>query len=140
MSVKMTWVGLDDYRRQLLALPKEFANEAANVVVATAEQTGQGVSSNYPLGPTGNLRHGVKVVVHRNQFSTTAAVVSASPHAHLYENGTGLRQTRRGANRGRMPQGLESTRVIPRAVRARRRMIEALIQIVKDAGLIVSTT
>lgn len=138
MPVSLRFDGMEEFRQALQRLPEDLAAEAAHVVIAAAEDTGQGVSSNYPV-KTGNLQRGVRVKVNSgSRFGASATVVSASPHAHLFENGTQTRQTQSGANRGQMPKGPENQRVIPRAIRARKRMTERLIQIVQDAGLTVS--
>ncbi len=133
MSVRLTFDGLNELREGLSHLPQELAQKASLVVSATANQVGQEVQANYPTH-TGALKRGVRVTVDGSNVSTRGIVRSAAPHAHLFEYGTGRRQTRTGANRGVMPQAPADERVGPRASRARHRMVEQLIEIVKEAG------
>lgn len=128
---------MDDFRAQLRALPETLAEQASTVVKTTATQVGQEVEANYPER-TGNLKRGVRVTIEGSHLGVRATVRSASPHAHLFERGTKVRETRSGANRGSMPQGPENELVIPRAIRARQRMTEQLIAIVREAGMTVS--
>jgi hypothetical protein len=72
------------------------------------------------------------------RFGVRAIIRSRSPHASIFERGTKVRQTRNGANRGAMPQPPESERMIPIVVRRRRVMVEALTELVKSNGFVVS--
>lgn len=137
MSVHVRLDGFEELRQGLRTLPDDLVQSATTVVTDTATETGSDLVNHYPER-SGNLRRGVKVTVASSRASVRAVVVSASPHAHLYEFGTGPRQTRSGANRGVMPPGPESSLMIPRAMRARRQMVDKLIAIVRAAGLTVT--
>ncbi len=138
MSTKVTIEGLTEFRAALRALPADLAAEGAQIVVAHATEAKREIAVGYPTGPTGNLKRGVTLDVETNQFGTIARVRSHAKHAHLYEDGTGPRRTRSGANRGRMPSAPEANRMIPKVIRIRARMRQALIELVKKAGFQVA--
>ncbi len=139
MSAKVTIDGLTEFRAALRALPAELAQEGETIVVSHATEAKREVTSGYPKGPTGNLQRGVTLTVEKSHFGTTAIVKSHARHAHLYEDGTKLRRTRSGANRGQMPRAPEANRMIPKVIRIRARMRQALIELVKKAGFTVTT-
>ena len=85
-----------------------------------------------------DLRKGVTVQDKSTRVSAAYKVRSASPHAHLFEDGTGRRQTRSGANRGQMPKAPVQELMIPKVIRIRKRMVDQLIAIVRAAGFEVS--
>lgn len=81
-------------------------------------------------GPGGNLRKGVRV----RSFDTSgnvarAKVINVSPHSHLYEEGTEIRRTKDGVNRGRMPATPVLRKIAPRK---RREMVLQLINMVEQ--------
>jgi hypothetical protein len=49
-----------------------------------------------------------------------------------------VRRTDKGYNRGAMPQASDADRFVPKAIRARRRLTSALIDIVRRAGFEVN--
>lgn len=134
MSVKLQWDGLPSFREALRRAPEHIKAEADAVVLETASSVARDVETAYPEGPTGNLKRGVTSRHERTPFGVSALVRSRARHASIFERGTTQRQTRRGANRGAMPQPPESQRAIPKFVRARQRMTEALIDVVRRAG------
>lgn len=134
MSSRLELKGLDELRRALRDLPEDLADEAGAIVLAHAEQAQQDIVRGYAEGPTGNLKRGVVVERNRSKFGSRAIVRSRAKHAHLYEFGTGRRQTQQGWNRGSMPKALAPNAMIPKVIRARRRMTEALIGLVRKAG------
>ena len=134
MSVRLTFNGLDQFRRALQQAPEELRREADEVIRETAADAARSVESGYPEGPTGNLKRGVTMQHNSSKFGTVGVVRSRAKHASIFERGTVQRQTRRGANRGSMPQPPEAQRAIPKFVRARQRMMSSLIEIVRQAG------
>lgn len=139
MSVKLQIDGLTEFREALRQLPQELTAEAGAIVLAIAEEAGQQIQAAYPQGPTGNLKRRVTVTKEPSSaFGVRATVRSRAPHASIFEKGTGQRQTRTGANRGRMPVAPPNEQMIPIAIRARRRMVLALIQMLQRAGLVVT--
>jgi hypothetical protein len=134
VTVRINFEGLNELRDGLSHLTQELTDKASAIVSATAQQVDLEVQANYP-SRTGNLKRGVSFKVERSGVSTRGVVRSAAPHAHLIENYTGnRRETRSGANRGVMPASPIDERVGPRASRARHRMYDQLIEIVKEAG------
>ncbi len=132
-------VGLDELRQALRNLPEEMADEARSIVTDQAEAAGAEIRGVYPEGKTGNLRAGLSVTPQAaSRFGAVALVKSASRHAHLFEFGTTQRRSRFG-NRGRMPKGPDSERMIPIAIRRRRTMTQLLIDLVRRAGFTVDT-
>lgn len=130
--------GMQEFREALRKLPVELATKAGQVVQATARQVSDEVQANYPRGKTGNLKRGVRVTLEGSAVSSRGIVRSTAPHAHLFEDGTGRRSTRSGANRGVMPKGPTDQLMGVRAGRARNRMVEQLVAIVQEAGFVVS--
>lgn len=138
MSVRVELQGISELRAALRALPDDLAEEAGAIVVDHATEAKRETEQGYPNGSTGNLRRGVTLSVQKNAFGTTATVKSNAKHVHIFERGTVRRQTRRGANRGRMPQARTSQQMIPKAIQIRARMRQALIELVKRAGFQVT--
>jgi hypothetical protein len=69
-----------------------------------------------------------------SRFGVSMTVKSRAKHAHIFERGTGERQTSKGANRGRMPAAPEGERMIPIVIKHRRIMFEKLKALVRSAG------
>lgn len=135
--VRVVLEGLSDLRTALRELPETLTDEAAGIVQAAGLDAKAQIQTAYPEGATGNLRGGVTVRVNHARASTSAVVRSRARHAHLFEWGTRARRTRRGANRGAMPEAPQAQRMIPIAIRVRRQMIDRLIALVERAGLTV---
>ena len=131
--------GLEELRTALRNLPADLAAEAGPIVLAHAHDADRQTEAAYPTGPTGHLKSGVRTTVESSsRFGASATVKSTARHASLFEKGTGPRRTRSGANRGRMPVAPPNEQMIPIVIRARRRMVMALIQMVQRAGLVVT--
>jgi len=135
--VRVVMDGLPDLRTALRELPETLTDEASGIVQAAGLDAKAQIQSAYPDGATGNLRAGVTVQVNHARAATSAVVRSRARHAHLFEWGTRARRTRRGASRGAMPEAPHNQRMIPIAIRVRRRMVEQLIALVERAGLTV---
>lgn len=141
MGVQVFWdAGMEELRQALRDLPEDLSRQAAGIVNGSADEMSQGLIANYPQGRTGNLRGGVSVTHGDGTTATTAKAVvrSRALIANIFEKGTKTRQTQQGWNRGQMPAPPESSRMIPRAIRARRRMTDQLIALVRAAGFEVS--
>lgn len=134
MSAKLTWQGMSEFRRDLRNLPEDLANEASVIILAHADDAQRQIQDAYPEGPTGNLKSRVRREINRTKFTTGAIIKSAARHAHLFEFGTRKRTTDKGADRGSMPQGQETQRMIPIAIRTRRRMVGAIITVLEKIG------
>lgn len=136
MSVKLEMQGLAELRKALEQLPEELTEEASTIVGQHALQAQQQVVDAYP-SRSGRLKRGVTKDHYRGRFTTHWIVKSRAPHAHLFERGTGQRQTAKGANRGRMPPAPSGQAMIPIVIRRRRAMVEALKDLVRRAGFTV---
>jgi hypothetical protein len=73
--------------------------------------------------------------VERTRFFAGRRIVSKSPLAFIYENGTQVRHTELGYNRGRMPPAHV---FVPAMIRHRKRMYELLREMLKRKGLKVT--
>lgn len=138
MSARVTLGGFDDLIRELRNLPQALTQEAHAIVVAQAEFAAHEIQGGYPTGPTGNLARRVTTEVNTSRFSAGARVRSRAPHASIFEKGTKRRRTRKGWNRGAMPEAPPSARMVPKAIKHRRRMYEALRAMLERHGAIVS--
>jgi hypothetical protein len=100
----VTWTGLAEFKRDLQALPPTVASEANAILLTAAEAAKDRVYATYPRGATGRLRRGLIVVPSRSsRLLAGAKVKSRAGYAHLYEDGTAVRQTKQGYNRGAAP-------------------------------------
>lgn len=133
---KLEMVGLKELHRDLANLPEELTDEASLIVGQHALEAQTQVVDAYP-SRTGRLKRGVTKDHYRGRFTTHWIVKSRAPHAHLFERGTGQRQTARGANRGRMPPAPSGQAMVPIVIRRRRVMVEALKDLVRRAGFLV---
>lgn len=139
MSTSLQWNGLQEFATALRNLPADLADEAGGIVVAHATEADRQIVAAYPTGPTGHLKGGVRTTVESSsRFGASATVKSTSPHASIFEKGTGPRRNSRGANRGRMPVAPHNEQMIPIVIQARRRMVVALIDMLQRAGLVVT--
>lgn len=134
MPVKLQMDGLSELRAALRQLPEHLTDESSAIVQAHADDAERRITNAYAEGPTGNLRRGVTKDHYKGRFTSSAIVRSRAKHAWIYERGTQQRQTRTGANRGRMPAAPEPNRMIPIVVRKRKQMVEALKDLVRRAG------
>lgn len=127
-------LGLAELRAALRQLPAELTADADAIVLAHAEDAHRVIEDAYPVGKTGNLKAGVTTERNRSRFATSAIVRSRARHANLFERGTKARFTKRGWARGTMPEADVAKRMIPKVIRARQRMVNALVGLVKRAG------
>jgi Bacteriophage HK97-gp10, putative tail-component len=127
--------GLEELKRALRDLPESLAGEATGIVNASANAAAREIEQAYPRR-TGNLRNHVSVSHQQGGRVSAAAIVkNTAKHAWIFENGTQARHTDLGANRGSMPPGHV---FVPRVIRHRRQMYEALKELLVKHGLIVS--
>lgn len=138
MSSRVELKGMEEFKAALRNLPANLQREGEVIVMAQAEEARRTIQLGYPEGPTGNLKRGVSLERAASQFGAAAIVKARAKHAWIFENGTQNRRTSKGANRGRMPKASPSEAFIPKAIRARRRMVAALVDLVRKAGFEVS--
>jgi hypothetical protein len=136
--------GIRELEAALRALPIELRDEAAGVVQAHASAAEGAIRAAYPIGPAryfkkldyryggGELRKGLQSASETSRFGTRIRLKNTAKHAWIFENGTELRHTDLGRNRGRMPAGKV---FIPIVIRERRAMVDDLVAIVERAGL-----
>ena len=134
MSVRVTWDGFDAFRKALRDAPESVRAQADAVIRDTADVVARDVRSSYPQGQTGNLKRGVTVEHNSYRFGSVGVVRSRAQHASIFEHGTKTRATGTGANRGAMPRPPSVQQAIPKFVEARRRMTQALIDVLRGAG------
>jgi hypothetical protein len=137
MSAALTIRGIAELKDALGRLPTELKGQATQIVLDSAYAAQAEIVAAYPQGPTGKLKKGVKVRVQEiGPYSVAAQVRSSAPHGWLYEYGTQPRKTKRGWNRGTMPNPPDV--FIPAMVRYRRAMYLKLAELIRSTGLIVT--
>jgi hypothetical protein len=136
----LTIEGLDELRAALRRLPEELAAEAGGIVLTAATDAASAMDAQYAAHEwTGNLRRGLSVTREEatQRYGARAVVKNRAPHAWWAENGTQIRRTSKGVNRGAMPP---IHVFVPTAIKYRRAMVEQLKALVRRAGLVVSDT
>lgn len=130
--------GLEEFRLALRQLPQHLVDESAVIVQAQAEAAQREMDAKYAQHEwTGNLRRGLTLRrdLGGGRWSVHWILRNRAPHAYWAENGTELRHVIGGATRGRMAP----LRIfIPIAMKRRRMMVAALVEIVRRAGLQVT--
>jgi hypothetical protein len=137
MPATLTIQGIAELKDALGRLPAELKGQATGIVVEAAYGAQAEIVAAYTKGPTGKLKKGVKVKVQEiGPYSVAAQVRSSAPHGWLYEYGTVARKTKRGWNRGTMPNAPDV--FIPAMIRYRRAMYLKLAELIRSTGLIVT--
>lgn len=132
---RIAYTGLEELKKSLRQLPDELHGEAEKIIEGESNAAALQVRQKYGL-VSGKLVQGVIVEkVERTRFFAGRRVVSKSPLAFLYENGTQVRHTELGYNRGRMPPAHV---FVPAMIRARKLMYEKLRDMMKRKGLKVT--
>jgi len=139
--------GMAKFREALRNLPYELRNEATVIVEDSAKAAKEEMAAKYPISlgrkrrgrfiPGGQLRKGLKLEYRGGQtpFGAWVTVRNTAPHANIFENGTELRTTATGAERGSAKPG----RVfVPIAIKHRRRMNRQLMRMLESHGLLVT--
>lgn len=141
MSNHLRWDGLDELKQWLRNLPQDLTEEANFIVNAAANEAARRIVDRYPSGKDADLKDRVSVKPMRTapggRFGVGVVVISASKIAFIYENGTEVRHTALGYNRGRVPPH----HVVVQEVTAKRReMYRKLTAMLERKGLRVSGT
>lgn len=135
MSVK--WDNLQEFEQYLQALPDRLVAGSEPIVDSTARQVARDTASDYPRR-TGTLINRIEVKREsKGKGITTARVRSMAPHSHFIERGTKPRRSRYG-NRGSMPKPTGNEAMVPKVVRARKKMVDQLIDLLENEGFDVS--
>lgn len=124
---RIQWEGLAELRAELRRMPDELRDEAARIVRAAGEATEVATYTNYPE-ISGNLRKGVGRRETMTKYGIVVTVYSRAPHAHLYEMGGAVHR----------PPAPPHKRLGTHAARERRKMYDALADMLRDHGLKVS--
>lgn len=127
--------GVAELMDALRKLPRELVDQGDAIVVGHADNAAEAIREGYPDGPSGALKNGVSVTSTKSTGGTVATVKSSNALASIFENGTAVRHTELGYDRGRMPPGKV---FVPIVVQARRDMYEELVELVQGKGLEVS--
>lgn len=140
MASRLVWEGLDDLMDEIRRLPETLTGEATKLVEGAANAVTFEIRSAYPVR-TGKLRNATKLMPlkSKGQFVAGAMVTNTSKLATIIENGSQARHyfTVNGVKHltGRMPPGHV---FIPRIVRARRKLLQQLKDMVTRHGAIVT--
>jgi hypothetical protein len=141
MSVRMVLDGLDELITELGKQPKEIRDRGLVIVREETEGAAEELRQHYPeasrtVHGTGTLRSRVRTF-YPSTTILTGIVQSMAPHAHLWHWGTKVRQTDRGANRGRMPKPNPEP-LVPIARRRRLSMNRRLADMLRGLGYVVT--
>jgi hypothetical protein len=130
--------GLEELRAALRSLPDDLADEAGAIVQAHAEEAARQMDAKYAEHEwTGKLRNSLSVSGEGQRYGARWVVKNSDRKAWWAENGTQIRKTSKGVNRGAMPP---IHAFVPIAIRQRRAMVEGLKSVVRRAGFVVSDT
>ena len=114
----LSWDGLDALRAMLKGMPMILAPQVKALANAHAGAAASTLRAAYPIGPTGNLRAGVRLDQRAAKGGSATVLVSAAPHAWIFERGTvrgaggnqSGRQRGNRSNRGFMKASMRSRR------------------------------
>lgn len=110
------WDGIEELIGDLAMLPATMTNSSDAILNKHATDAAAEIVAAYPMGPTGNLKAGVKVRQRNMGMKVHKTVTNRAPHAWLYEHGS---QTRQSASGAATPLPPHPT-FIPIAIRHRR--------------------
>jgi hypothetical protein len=135
---RLVFDGLAELRQQLRALPDALTGDAERIVLSNAHGAEDDIRGAYPR-KDGTLQDGLEVVVMPNSgkgFAGAVVINNAGLEANVYEVGTAVRTTKKGANRGRID--IAHHTFVPRVIRWRARMYDELRAMLRAHGLTVS--
>lgn len=137
MSAKVVLDGFDALVAELTKAPAEIRAQGMEIIRQETEGHAQEVRNAYGQHRvTGNLERGVNTEYPSTQV-LIGIVRSKARHASIYENGTDVRRTNNGANRGRMPKPSPQL-FVPLAIRRRERMRRRLADMLRGLGFQVT--
>lgn len=132
---RLVFEGLAELKEGLRNLPKELHGEASNIALGAANGAAVEIKRGYEQTAQSLAE---AVVVKRDlpgPYAAGAQVITRHKLAWIFENGTQVRHTAFGANRGAMrPQHV----FVPPVMRARVRMYQDLMELLRRKGLVVS--
>ena len=133
-SVKVTWAGFDELETQLRQMPTDLTGEAAHLIEGAWNGAAADIKAGYPSRASG-LRDKVTVEHRHDAFGAKSIIRNTSPRALWFEEGTQVRHTALGANRGAEKPGHV---FYPAARRARRKGMQDLKALLERKGLTVT--
>jgi hypothetical protein len=138
MSAGLELTGVAELLAALQHLPGQLTSEGRGLVNHAANEAAQRMRVAYPRSehPQGqHLADSVDVkTLDSGPVTAAAMVINHSPHALVFEVGSGARRTSTGAYRGSMPAGHV---FVPIEVTQRRALVADLIALVVRAGFVV---
>lgn len=137
MSASVRLDGFDELVAELTKAPEHVRVNGMTIIREETEGHAQEVRNAYGQHRvTGALERGVSTEYPSTQV-LVGIVRSRAKHAHIFENGTQIRRTNSGANRGRMPKPSPQV-FVPIAIRRRERMKQRLADMLRGLGFEVS--
>ena len=136
MSARVTLDGMGALIQAMTDAPDEIRAEGMDIIREETEATASGLRAAYPRR-TGTLQSRVRTV-YPSSTILLGIVRSQAPHASIWHFGTATRRTRRGANRGAMPQATPEP-LVPLARRHRARMFDRLKGLLVRMGFTVTS-
>lgn len=135
----VVWDGLAELRAEILALPEACTGEAALKIEGAANGAKVDIAGAYPWRTGDTRKKTVVVPIARKGFIVGAVVKNTSKLASVIENGSQARHyfTVNGVNHltGKMP----ALHVfVPRILKARRRLVQELKDMVARHGAVVT--
>ena len=133
IAIHWTLDGADEWIMSANALPDELTAYARTLVVTEAQAAAADIRARYPM----HIADGVGVEpTSTGPYEAGQRVVSRSPLASIWENGSAIRHTARGYNRGAMPR-LPQHVFFPRMIQARVNIDARLRDLLTSAGMTV---
>ncbi len=135
MSAGFSFDGLAELKESLRTLPESLAAEGGNIVEAETNAAAVDIRSD----PSYPLRETVEASTQKTARAAVGTVTNTSRLAYIFEEGTEARHyvTVNGKNHltGKIPPG---HKFVPKVMAARRKMYEALADLLRRNGLEVS--
>lgn len=137
MSGRVMWVGLQEFKAELRAMPATLTAEGDMITRRAAFGAADSVRIAYAAHRlTGRLEDHVTITdLAHARFGTGYVVRATAHHAHLFEWGTQARHTALGWDRGAARPG---NVFVPRMQRARAAMYRELAAMMRGHGLTVT--
>lgn len=136
---KFSWQGLTELKLDLRLLPEQFRVETGHLVLARGNGAAVRIRTNYGAHVvTGTLQDRARVDTEMSREKVSAKVISAAPHAHLFEFGTKARKTAKGWPRGAARAAPQAHRFIPVMQQERQGLLDDLAAMLTRHGLRVT--
>jgi len=116
-GTRFVFEGLAELKEQLRNLPADLAGEGGHLVEARGNGAAATIKGGYPTRAR-SLADRLTVTHTRSRFGARSVVKNTAKEASWFENGTQVRHTKLGANRGAMPANHLFTRTMIRERRA----------------------